>query len=83
MSRVISSGPSLVSRASDSYSSMWMEVYTSSLTSFSLMQHGVLVVVALPGHEADEDVAAQGDLALVGGGAVGDELALFDDLARP
>ena len=29
MSRVISSGPSLVSRASVSYSSMWMEVNTS------------------------------------------------------
>ncbi len=36
MSRVISSGPSLVSRACASYSSMWMEVKTSSLTSFSL-----------------------------------------------
>ena len=44
-------------------------------------QHGVLVVVALPGHKADEHVAAQGDLALVGGGAVGDDLAAFDDLA--
>ena len=32
MSRVISSGPSLVSRASDSYSSMWIEVYMSSFT---------------------------------------------------
>ena len=35
MSRVISSGPSLVSRASISNSSMWIEVYMSSLTSFS------------------------------------------------
>ncbi len=33
-------------------------------------QHGVLVVVAFPGHEADQDVLAQGDLALIGGGAV-------------
>ena len=32
MSRVISSGPSLVSRATTSNSSMWMEVKTSSLT---------------------------------------------------
>ena len=32
MSRVISSGPSLVSRAATSNSSMWIEVNTSSLT---------------------------------------------------
>ena len=41
----------------------------------------VLEVVAVPGHEADEHVAAQGQLALVRGGAVGDDLALFDLLA--
>ena len=35
MSRVISSSPSLVVRASISYSSMWIEVSTSSLTSRS------------------------------------------------
>ena len=35
MSRVISSGPSLVSRASISNSSMWIEVKASSLTTFS------------------------------------------------
>ena len=35
MSRVISSSPSLVSRASVSCSSMWIEVNTSSCTSFS------------------------------------------------
>ncbi len=35
MSRVISSAPSLVSRASISYSSMWIEVSTSSRTSRS------------------------------------------------
>ena len=35
MSRVISSGPSLVSRASISNSSMWIEVNESSRTSFS------------------------------------------------
>ncbi len=35
MSRVISSGPSLVSRAITSNSSMWMEVNTSSETIFS------------------------------------------------
>ena len=32
-------------------------------------------------HEADQHVAAQGQLALVGGGAVGDDLALFDLVA--
>ena len=37
MSRVISSSPSLVERASTSYSSMCTEVSTSSLTSRSLM----------------------------------------------
>jgi hypothetical protein len=36
MSRVISSGPSLVSRAITSNSSMWIEVKTSSLAMFSL-----------------------------------------------
>ena len=36
ISLVISSGPSFVSRASISYSSMCMEVYTSSRTIFSL-----------------------------------------------
>ena len=43
----------------------------------------VLEVVAVPGHERDQDVAAQGQLALVGGGAVGEDLALLDLLARP
>jgi hypothetical protein len=37
MSRVISSSPSLVVRASISYSSMWIEVSSSSLTSRSEM----------------------------------------------
>ena len=41
----------------------------------------VLEVVAFPRHERDEHVAAQGQLALVGGGAVGDHLALFDLVA--
>ena len=77
MSRVISSGPSLVSRASVSYSSMWMEVKTSSLHHSLIEQDGVLVVVALPGHKAHEDVLAQGDLALVGGGAVRNDIAPF------
>ena len=45
-------------------------------------QNGVLVVVALPGHKADQDVFAQGDLAVAGGGAVGDDVALFHTLAQ-
>ena len=45
-------------------------------------QDGVLVVVAFPGHEADEHVLAQGNLAVAAGGAVGDDLALgLDALA--
>ncbi len=69
---------------------MWMEVYRSSgiqiLPDQPLVeQHGVLVVVALPGHEADQDVLAQGDLALLGGGAVrqdGGIVAAVDPLAH-
>ncbi len=38
ISAVISSGPSLVSRASASYSSMWIEVKTSSRTTRSLIK---------------------------------------------
>ena len=41
----------------------------------------VLEVVAVPGHERDQHVAAQGQLALVGRGAVGEDLALLDLLA--
>ena len=44
-------------------------------------QHGVLVVVAFPRHESrSEHVAAQTDLALLGGGAVRQQVALFNDL---
>ena len=41
----------------------------------------VLVVVALPGHEPDEDVPAKSDLAAVGGSAVRNDVALLHDLA--
>ena len=41
----------------------------------------VLEVVALPGHERDEQVLAERELALVGRGAVGEDLALGDLLA--
>ena len=43
---------------------------------------GVFEVEAVPGHEGDQHVAAQGQLAVVGGGAVGDDVALLD-LAAP
>src|SRR3954468_8986990 len=41
----------------------------------------VLVVVALPRHEGDEQVLAQRHLALVGARTVGDDLAALDPLA--
>ena len=53
MSRVISSSPSFVVRASISYSSMWIEVSSSSLTRRLREDDRVLEVVALPGHEGD------------------------------
>ena len=42
----------------------------------------VLEVVTVPGHERDQDVASQGKLALVGRGAVGQDVALLDLLAH-
>ena len=42
---------------------------------------GVLVVAALPAHEGDQDVAAEGQLAAVGRAAVGDRLADLDAVA--
>ena len=45
-------------------------------------EDGVLVVVAFPGHEAHEDVLAQGDLAVGGGGAVHQDVALLHPLAH-
>jgi hypothetical protein len=77
MSRVISSGPSLVSRASTSCSSMWIEVSTSSCTR-RWEDDRVLVVVALPRHERDEQVLAERHLAVVGARAVGEHLAGLD-----
>src|SRR5437867_4316075 len=41
----------------------------------------VLEVVALPGHEGDEQVLAERHLAVVGGRAVGEDLARLDRLA--
>ena len=82
MSRVISSAPSLVSRASISCSSMWIDVSTSSFTRRSREHDRVLEVVALPRHERDEQVLAERELAVVGRRAVGEHVALLD-LRRP
>jgi len=45
-------------------------------------QDGVLVVVAFPGHKSDQDVLAQRNFALAGGGAVGQHVALLHPLAQ-
>lgn len=44
-------------------------------------ENGVLVVVAFPGHEADQQVLAERDLALRGGRAVGNDVALAQAVA--
>ena len=41
----------------------------------------VLVVVAFPTHEGDEDVLTQGQIAVVRGGTVGENLSFLDSLA--
>ena len=81
MSRVISSGPSLVSRATTVSSSMWIEVKRSSRHHALGDQDRVLEVVAVPRHERDQHVLAERELAHVGRGAVGDHVALGDLLA--
>src|SRR5439155_25713118 len=40
-----------------------------------------LVVVELPRHEGDENVAAEGELAVIGAGAVGEDLSFADALS--
>ena len=59
-----------------------MEVNTSSRTMRSLSRTASLVVIALPSHKAHEDVPAQGDLAPVGGGAVGQHVLELHPLAH-
>ena len=44
-------------------------------------EDGVLVVVALPLHVADEDIFAERELAVICGGAVGYDFALFNAVA--
>ena len=48
---------------------------------FFVQENGVLVVVALPSHKADESVFAQSDLTVVGSRTVGENLALLNALA--
>ncbi len=61
---------------------MWIDEYTSSFTSRSREDDRVLEVVPVPGHERHEHVAAERQLAAVGGGAVGDDLARGHPLAE-
>ena len=68
MSRVISSGPSLVSRAMQVSSSMWIEVKASSASPPARDQDRVLEVVAVPGHERDAQVLPSASSPCVGRG---------------
>ena len=52
------------------------------LAHHALVEHdGVLIVVTLPGHEGHLEVAAQGQLAVFGGVALGEDVALVHALA--
>ena len=79
MSAVISRGPSLVSRATQVSSSMWM-VKRSSAPPLG-DQDRVLEVVAVPRHERDQQVLAERQLAQVGRRAVGQHVATRDRVA--
>ncbi len=76
ISRVISSGPSLVSRDSISNSSICDGGVVILLDHLLGDQDRVFEVVAAPGHEGDQHVASEGKFALIGTGAIGDHLAL-------
>ena len=78
---MISSLPSLVSRAMHSNSSMWIEVKTSSLMIRSEIEDRVLEVVALPRHERDDHVLAERELTDLGRRTVGDDVALLHPIA--
>ena len=52
------------------------------LDQFFTQQDSVLVVVAFPGHEADQGVTAQTDFSLFSGRTVSQQVAFFDLLAR-
>ena len=76
MSRVISSGPSLVSRAADFKFINVNARENVFLHDFLTDEDGVLEVVAVPRHERDEHVAAERQFAVLRAGAVGNDLAL-------
>ena len=78
MSAVISSGPSLVSRATQVSSSMWIVVKRSSCDHALGDQDRVLEVVAVPRHERDQHVLAERELAQVGRRTVGQHVAARD-----
>jgi hypothetical protein len=82
MSRVISSGPSLVSRATTVSSSMWIEVKAVFGDDTLVDQDRVLEVVAIPRHERDQHVLAKRKLAHVGRCTIGDHVTLGDDVAH-
>ncbi len=55
-------------------------IYVVSHKSFA-QKNGVLVVIALPGHEADKGVLSESDLSIARRGAVGNNLARLDGIA--
>ena len=81
MSRVTSSGPSLVSR---DFQLKLLDVQRGVVVLFHQLfgnQDRVLKVVAAPRHEGDQHIASQRQLALIGARTVGDDLALQHALA--
>ncbi len=81
MSRVISSGPELrVARHHRQFLDVDRRI--AVVADHALAdQDRVFVVVAVPRHERDEHVLPERQLAHVGGGAVGDDVALRDHVA--
>ena len=81
MSRVISSGPELRVAGLD------LELLDVDRGVVVLLdqllgdEDGVFEVVAAPGHEGHQDVAAESQLAGIGAGTVGEDLALADPLS--
>ncbi len=82
MSAVISSGPSFVSRATQVSSSMWIGGEAVFFHHALGDEDRVFEVVAVPGHERDEQVLAERELAEVGGRAVGQHVAARDVVTR-
>ena len=81
MSRVISSAPEL-GVARDDRQFLDVDRGVAVVGDDALGdQDRVLEVVAVPGHERDQHVLAERQLAHVGRGAVGDHVALGDDVA--